>query len=553
MQLTINILLLVASFFWLRRFVFKTITLLHIFQLEGYRNKGFIKWIIKNPKKGFDEESFVTGTSLLFIGLFLESFRIAIIFSILWILVGIWIFKRSIRKKQKKPLVWTARSKRLFSLSILLCLFIMGIVFYFTYSFSVLIFFLTSQVILQLSFINLILANILAFPLETSINFYYLTKAKKRIRKQRPKVIGIAGSYGKTSVKHIIGKILSKKYNTLITQEGYNTLMGICKVINNELLSEHQIFVVEMGAYKRGDIKELCRLVKPEIGVLTGIGPQHLERFGSIKNIKLAKFEIIENLPPFGVAIINNDDEVCKGLMDKIRIKRVGYGIEESQKSKVKGQRCGEDLIEIGNWKLEIGNIIAEDVEVDSDGIRFKVKGEVFKTKLLGRHNVLNILAGIAVGLELKIEIGKIREAIEELNFIPHRLSLIKNLAGAWVLDDAYNSNPVGAAEALFTLSKFEKRRKILITPGMIELGEIEYEENKKFGKKAAKTCDIVILVGQKRTEPIFDGLREEGFLEKNIIVVNNFKSARKELEGIITSNDIVLFENDLPDTYDED
>lgn len=522
----LNIPLFIALLLTTRRFIFKTITLLHIFQLEGYRNKRFIKWALKNPKKAFDKESFITGIGLIFIGLFLESFKIPIVFPILWIFMGIWLFRRCKRPKQKKPLVWTGRLVRLFSLCFFIWLFILSEAFYLT-NFSIIIPFLVAFILLQLIFVILSIANILALPIERSINLYYLIKAERKIRKIRPKVIGITGSYGKTSVKYIIGKILSKTYNTLITPESYNTLMGICKVINEHLKEEHQVFVVEMGAYKRGDIKELCRLVKPEIGVLTGITFQHLERFKTLENIKLAKFEIIENLPPSGIAIVNNDDEHCRELIEKVKIKSLRYGIEPR----------GQD-------------VIAEDIEIDTDGAKFIVSETPFKTRLFGRHNVLNILAGICVGIELSIDMEKIKEAIAELDFIPHRLQLIKEQNNVFILDDSYNSNPIGAYEALSCLSLFKDKRKILVTPGMIELSFKGAIENKKFGKASAKICDIVILVGEKRTRPIFDGLKEGGFKEENIIVVDSLDSAKEKLKMIIRPNDCILFENDLPDLY---
>lgn len=519
---------------WLRRFVFQTNTLLHIFQLEGYRNKRFARWLIKNPKRAFDSESFVSGAIIFFIGLFLESFNLRIIFLILWIGSGIWLFKRCKRKKQKKPFVWTVRAKRLIVFSILIPLIPLSVIAFFTSSLF-LLYFLILQIFIQIAGINLILTNIFLFPIEKGFNLFYLIKARNKMKKLMPMVIGITGSYGKTSVKHIIGHILSKKYKTLITKESYNTLMGVCKVINNELKDE-EVFVVEMGAYKRGDIRKLCKLVRPKIGVLTGIGIQHLERFKTIENIKKAKFEIILSLPPSGIAIVNNDDEVCKGLMNEVKIKKVGYRMSlESGVRSLKSE----------------GIIMAEDVEMDVSGIKFRVGETMFQTGLLGRHNVSNILAGIAVAKELGIEIKKIKEAIEELSFIPHRLQLIRNPNNVFVLDDSYNSNPVGVDEALSCLSLF-KGRKILVTPGMIELGIKEYEENKKFGKKAADVCDIVILVGEKRTKPIFDGLMEKRFQEKNIIIVHSLEMAQKELEKIIKPGDCILFENDLPDTYEE-
>ncbi|HAW49415.1 TPA: UDP-N-acetylmuramoyl-tripeptide--D-alanyl-D-alanine ligase [bacterium] len=518
-----NVLLLIALLLWLRRFIFQTTYFIHILQLEGYRNGRFISWLIKNPKKIFDEECLISSVVILFIGLFLESFGIELVFFlILWIFVGIWLFRRCKRLPYKKPLVWTGRIKRLFGLSIILPCFLLGFIFY--SSPLMLLFFFISQIIIQTASIFLVLANTFLYPLESAINYYFFLCARKKIRRIGPKVIGIAGSYGKTSTKFIIFDILSKKYKTITTPESYNTLMGICKVINNELKKEHEIFVVEMGAYKRGDIKELCNLVRPQIGVLTSIGPEHFERFGSMEKIISTEFELIEALPKDGIAFVNTDDEILLGLMDRIKIEKHSYSIKD-----------------------------CEEIDIDKDGIKFKIKGEIYNTKLLGLNNLKNILAGITVGLELGVDIEKIKDAVSSLDFIPHRLQLIKNPNNVFVLDDSYNSNPVGADCALNVLSLFSKRRKIIVTPGMIELGKKEYEENKEFGKKIGKTCDIVFLVGRKRTKPIFDGLKSVDFPQNKIFITNSLNEARIRLERIVRSNDIILFENDLPDNYDED
>ncbi|MBU2462326.1 UDP-N-acetylmuramoyl-tripeptide--D-alanyl-D-alanine ligase, partial [bacterium] len=336
------------------------------------------------------------------------------------------------------------------------------------------------------------------------------------LKRLKPKVIGITGSYGKTSTKHILAHILSQKYKVLATPESYNTLMGICKVINNNLLPEHQIFIVEMGAYKRGDIKELCDLVKPEIGILTGIGLQHLERFGSVENIRKTKFELIESLPKDGIAILNSGCKYCQKFQPKV--KTIRYG----------GQEKG--------------------IRVSAEGLSFSVNGITFQTSLLGSHNLQNILSAIACARELKMTLEEIQRAVFSLPQIPHRLQLIKTPTSI-IIDDAYNSNPVGAKEALFLLSQFSGR-KILVTPGMIELGEKEYEENRLFGEEAAKTCDVVILVGKKRTKAIADGLLSAGFSKDNLFVVKSLDEARDKLSQI--RGDVILFENDLPDNYDE-
>jgi UDP-N-acetylmuramoyl-tripeptide--D-alanyl-D-alanine ligase len=504
-----KILTFVALCLWIRRLVHQTELSAHIFQLEGYKKFRFLKWAIKHPIFLSDPISLMAFPFLLFLGFFSEN-----AFLILWSLLGLFLLTRCKKREAKKPLIWTARLKRLFATSLTI-----GIIFSiatFRLSQSYLILFMATQFFLQLASLNLILANILIWPIEKLINLRYLTKAARKIERLNPKVIGITGSYGKTSTKHILAHILSKRYKVLATPESYNTLMGICKVINNSLLSEHELFIVEMGAYKRGDIKELCDLVKPEIGILTGIGIQHLERFGSVENIKRAKFELIESLPRDGIAILNNACEYCQAFQPKV--KTIRYGGDEKE------------------------------IKVSREGLSFSVNGITFQTSLLGRHNIQNILSAVACASELGMGMEEIQKAVFSLPQIPHRLQLIKRPSSI-IIDDAYNSNPSGAKEALSILSQFSGR-KVLVTPGMIELGEREVEENRIFGEEAAKTCNVIILVGKKRTKAISDGLLKAGFSKDNLFVVKNLDEARDKLSQI--RGEAILFENDLPDNYNE-
>ncbi|MDI6752214.1 MAG: UDP-N-acetylmuramoyl-tripeptide--D-alanyl-D-alanine ligase [bacterium] len=501
-----KIFLFVALCLWLRRFIYQTTTSLHIFQLEGYRNLRFLKCAIKHPISLLDTISLVAFPFLFFLSFFSED-----AFCILWSLLGIFLFVRCKKKEAKKPLVWTARAKRLLGMTLLTGALLISVSF-----FSLILLFIISQLLLQFSALNIAIANILILPVEKLICQRYIGMAKKRLKAINPKVIGITGSYGKTSTKHILAHILSRKYKVLATPESYNTLMGICKVINNDLLPEHEIFIVEMGAYKKGDIKELCDLVRPEIGILTKIGIQHLERFGSIEKIAATKFELIDTLPEDGIAILNSNCEYCQTLQPKV--KTIKYG----------GQEKG--------------------IKVSAEGSSFSVYDKQFQTSLLGSHNIQNISLAIPCAMELKMTLEEIKEAVFSLPQIPHRLQLIKR-PNAIIIDDAYNSNPVGVKEALSVLSQFSGR-KVLVTPGMIELGQKEYEENRLFGEEAAKTCNFVILVGKKRTKAIADGLLNAGFSKDNLFVVKSLDEARDRLSQI--RGDVILFENDLPDNYDE-
>jgi UDP-N-acetylmuramoyl-tripeptide--D-alanyl-D-alanine ligase len=247
------------------------------------------------------------------------------------------------------------------------------------------------------------------------------------------------------------------------------------------------------------------------------------------------KYELIDNLPDNGTAIFNYDNDYVKRLADKTFKEKLLYGIDN----------------------IEETDIFATDIHVDSLGSSFTLcinsLGAIeCRTKLLGRHNILNILAGAAIASVLGLSLEEIKRGISKLEAVEHRLQLIDHGTGVLVIDDAFNSNPDGAKAALDVLNSFIDRRKIIVTPGMVELGDIEIRENFIFGELIASVCDIVILVGEKRTLPILQGMKKHNFNEENLYVVNSLKEATEVLKTLTKVNDVVLFENDLPDTYDE-
>ena len=461
---------------------------------------------------------------------------------------GFQVYLSTRRKKveAKKPLVYTARAKRVFGLSI--CLLV-GLATTFvliakTSPWRIAIFLFS-----EVSVINLTIANLLIYPLERTINGAYLFSARKRIRTLQPRVIGITGSYGKTSTKYILHQILSQKFNTLMTPDSYNTPMGICKVIRGELTAEHEIFIVEMGAYKRGDIRELCNLASPEIGILTAVGPQHLERFKSIENIAQTKYELIASLPSDGLAVFNCDNEICAGLSDK----------REQGGSPVR--RYATEPFSVDSVS-DRADLTATNIRHTAEGLAFTVHANVgtsdiadseIRTRLLGRHNVSNILAAIAVSIECGMTLAEIQTAIINVEPVPHRLQLTSGVGSVTIIDDSFNANPVGAKAALEVLTEIGEGKKVLVTPGMVELGEREYEENRRLGEQAAEVCDLIILVGPTRTTPILDGLKAAEYPSQQIIVALNLEEVKQHLATQVQAGDVVLFENDLPDNYNEE
>ena len=535
------------------RAVVRTAGGLHILQLDGYKTDRYLKWMRQHLRNCFEVREILIVAGLLILTTFIftlyPQYHVPWLFPVLCIVwSGFQVYMLTRRKKieAKKPLVYTARAKRVFGLSIGL---LVGLAVAIVLTAKETPWRIAAFLLSEVSVINLTVANLFIYPLERIINEAYLLSARKRIKAFSPKVIGITGSYGKTSTKYILHRILSEKFNALMTPDSYNTPMGICKVIRGQLTAEHEIFVVEMGAYKRGDIRELCHLASPQIGILTAVGPQHLERFKSIENIAKTKYELIESLPPDGLAVFNCDNEICAGLADT----------REQGGNPVRRYATESSLVGSASKPAEL---TAKNIRHTDAGLAFTVQSRIdtqdaaeveVRTQLLGRHNVSNILAAMAVAIACGMTFEEIQAALANVKPVPHRLQLTAGAGGVTIIDDSFNSNPVGAKTALEVLTEIGDGKKVLVTPGMVELGEKEYEENKKLGEHAAEVCDLVILVGPTRTVPILDGLKAAAYPKQQIIVALNLEEVKQHLATQVRSGDVVLFENDLPDNYNEE
>lgn len=490
----------------------------HMLQLEYYKNDRYNTWINKNKKVVFSLRDI-----LMFVGTIITilNLRVGLIISIciaLLLLLARNIFK------EKKPLVITGRVKRIFTVEALIFL-IIAVLANINILFIILV-----NILVVIAYYLIILVNILNQPIEKMIQEKFVRKAKKTLKQMTNlKVIGITGSYGKTSTKYIVSTILSQKYNILKTPKSFNTKMGIVRTINENLKPTDQIFVCEMGADEVGEIKTLCNLVHPDIGMITSIGPQHLETFGSLENIKKTKFELVDSLSETGVAFLNYEDENVKSV--ETNKNKITYGVASDNSYYAKD-------ISIGEFGSEFIIHTKNDEEI------------YVKTRLLGEHNIVNIVGAVAIAKELGLTNEQIKLGIKLLKPVEHRLELKQHANGTIIIDDAYNSNTKGAQRAVEVLGKFKTRKKILITPGIVELGEKLYEYNKIFGKQAAKNCDYVILVGEKQAKPIYDGLIEEKFDKDKIYIVKNFEEAKEKMNNLMDANTVILLENDLTDNY---
>ena len=503
---------------------------IHMLQQNMYNeNNRYFKWIFKNIKETFRFDL----VSLIFviISLLLKNKYILII-SLIFYIVSVCYYRYLKKFEQnKKPLVVTARIKRFITTLVIINFLLLILTIYLNNYFLIALATITS-----LNFYLIGIINLINYPVEKLVFLYYKNKAKTKLRDmENLKIIGITGSYGKTSCKNILRDVLSGAYNTLETPRSINTLNGLMMVINNTLSKFDEVFIAEMGAYVKGDIKALANLVKPKYAIITRIGLAHLYTFGSEENILEGKMELVEALPKDGVAVLNRDD-----------LKQVGYHIKNNCK-----------VMWIGIDTKDEVDVKASNIKSSKNGLTFDVKFKDddkiynFKTKLLGVHNVYNILSSLALASCFKIDKNKLVESVSRIKAIEHRLEL-KKIGNFYQIDDAFNSNPVGANNALDVLDTMPGV-KIVVTPGMIELGDKQYEENKKFGKHIAKVADKVILVGEKITKAIKDGLIEEGFNKDNLYIINDVKDSYKMIQNFKEKSDIyALYENDLPDSYVE-
>ncbi|MDE5821146.1 MAG: UDP-N-acetylmuramoyl-tripeptide--D-alanyl-D-alanine ligase [Paramuribaculum sp.] len=438
-------------------------------------------------------------------------------------------------RKYKKPLVWTPRCKRIYTVSALLSIIVIGAattIFGHDELSRLCAASVAAVGCYCASHIIIISSVWLLEPIEKKINRGYYRDAEN-ILKSMPqlKIIGITGSYGKTSTKHYLHRILSEAFQTAMTPGSYNTTLGVIRTVREYLKPYDQIFIVEMGAKQIGDIKEICDLVHPSIGIVTAVGEQHLESFKTIDNVQRTKFELIDSLPSDGLAVINND-------FPKIADRNV---------TNCKCIRYAVSNVDGVQWE-------AKDIEYSDKGTSFTAKGPDIEirltTKLVGDCNISNLLACVAVAVNLGVPSEKIRYAVSRIEQVEHRLNLKRTPAGITIIDDAFNSNPTGSAMALDVLSRMKGGRRIVITPGMIELGERTAELNRKFGQKIASCADIAIVVGHYNRDAIVDGIKSEGMPDEAVLTADTFAQAQSLLQGFVKAGDTVLYENDLPDTF---
>ncbi len=517
-----------------------------VLQQCGYRGKRFFKWLGNKDTPYMSRLMILSMMAILFFcvlnmcfePLFSDSSTAVYLGFVSYVFFSIIYIRTESSVNAKIPL---RKTKRLVRLCITYFLLIAVFTFALIAVANVLAIIINAHVfdLLRFAFIcgmpmlipfYLIIAFGINEPVERALRKRHIRRAVAKLDSSDVIKIGITGSYAKTSVKEILKTMLSQKYRVLATPSSYNTPLGIALTVKN-LDSTHDIFIAEMGARSKGDIKELAKMVKPNYGVLTGVNNQHLETFGSIETTKDTKYELFENLATDGVGIFSADNENSLELMQRFDGEKYSAGV------------TGEQNL-----------VTASDVKITEKGMNFTLifdgeKSVKCSTVLLGRHSVKNICLASAVAYKIGLTPKEIATAINRLRSIGHRLELLPNNKNIVIIDDSYNSNIDGVDAAMEVIDIF-KGRKIVHTPGLVELGKIESVANFEFGKKLANHADIVIVIGKHNAEMIINGLLESGMDRENIKFASSLNKGNKILNEIMKEGDVVLFENDLPDNY---
>lgn len=513
---------------------------LHILQLEEYLTREYLHWLSTNTDRYTQTMQSAALMPLAVVMVLTMSTSVAALFVVAWAIIAVETAVRRPKLKAKKPLVMTARARRLLVVGLFLSAAAValgvGIGLVGGTTSAVALGITVATLVCVFAGHMLVLANLVLYPLEEGTRRKFQAMASRKLQEQGPKVIAITGSAGKTTTKELIGLMLAARFRVLRTPSSFNTPMGISRTVNDSL-SGQDYFVCEMGAYRKGEIEKLCRLVGgTDISVITTVNAQHLERFGSLEKTAEAKFEIVEGLKPGGAMVLNFDVPAVREHARRFpNVRLISFGIESPDVA-----------------------LRATNVQEHEGGIAFDVsyEGETVPVRvpLLGRHNTVNVLAALGIGLICGLDLAYMAAALRQAHPPEHRLQPIRLASGGILLDDGYNANPQGIIGALGVLGAYAPKRRFVITPGLIEMGQDKAKYHREIGRAAVPHVDVAVLVGPKQTADIREGMLEAGFPEADIHTVLHLDEAR----AIVTAMDgwgqdsVVLIANDLPDQFDE-
>jgi len=496
----------------------------YLWQLKEYHRKRFIDHFRTHKGKSIFF-NWQIGIKIVFLCLLflVKSIFLVYIVLLLYLLGSLKSLVNFYKRRLKKP-IFTFKATIICGGCFMLFAFIVSILLVFGVDIIQLVQWLLVMDLLTFLFVSLFV--FLMHPFTLFFQYRLLQKAKEKREKLKDLiVIGITGSYGKTTTKEIISFVLAHKFKVIKTEKHINAEVGIAKTIL-EKLSDQEIFVVEMGAYERGKIKQVCKMVKPKIGVLTGINQQHMATFGSQKNIVKGKFELIEALPEDGVAVVNWDNNF---IMQNAKFKIIKYAVKNKHEADI--------------W--------AEEVKVEKDKISFWIatkegEREFCIVNLIGGHNVYAILAACAVAKELGMSLNEIIQILKEIKPDFGAMKLKRGVGGINVIDASYSANPDGVISALDYLKIWENK-KVIVMPCLIELGSVSKEVHRKIGEKIAEVCDLAIITTKDRFKEIQEGAIKKGMNKEGIVFIDQPKKIAETIKNFCQEKDIVLLEGRVP------
>ncbi len=448
---------------------------------------------------------------------------------------GVLARRYSVGADMRQKAVWTAKLKAVTLLAGIMAIAVTGLALYSANALAGAAAAITGLFLFPA---YLALAVLMTLPLDSFAKNRIIRKAKRKLaRFPDLKTVAVTGSYGKTTMKQVLATVLAERFAVLATPESVNTPVGIARFVIEKLSAATEVLVVEMGAYRIGDIRDLCALTPPDIAVLTGINEAHAERFGSIVNTAKAKFEIVRHAKKSAVAVLNAED------------KRVRNGYAE--------HLGGRTAIFYGDAAGDAARYGIADVRFEPDGLKQSfaltdAHGEAyrFSTPLLGGYAPATVMGAVCVAETLGMTRAEITHGVAMTRPVAHRLEPFNAENGVLVIDDSYNGNPDGAREAVRVLARFKNRRKIYVTPGLVEMGTKSPEIHRALGTDLAAVADIVILIENSATGFIAEGLKNAGFRNQDILRFKNAEGAHAALPATLKSGDVVLFQNDWPDNY---
>ncbi len=545
-----NLLLLLLICTWLIGSWLRIYRQARFYQIEEYMSPRYARWLLKDRERYVPTKPLMAWFIGSAVGIFLGEAPGSVLPHLIGLIAAVIAVIPPDEGEIKKKFVRTQRATRLLAAAFALASIVILSLFALAQTIGnqvedarVPLVTLAGLIVFLAAPVFLMLGNLMMIPVEAFFRQRFINQAKQVMSAIHPKVIGITGSYGKTTTKNFLRDILNGRYKTYATPKSYNTMMGICLAINNDMANDYSIeyMISEMGAYIPGEIERICGLTPPEISMVVEVGPQHLERFGSLENIAIAKYEIIKALPPHGLGIFNVDNPYIRDMYQRdYPQNRIGVSKNLPPETTSPDQ----------------ARFIASNITETLNGLSFAVTdtlagtNEFFTTPVVGEHNIINILLATAVAVHEGMPLKEVARRVRVLQPAESRLVRQMTDTGITIINDAYSANPAGVVSALKVLALHTSGRRLLITPGMVELGELHEPENHKLGTLAAQIATDVILIGKQQTAPIQAGLTSANFPLDHLQVMETLSDAINWYKNHLKTGDTVLFLNDLPDTY---